>query len=194
MAIGIEIENLSAVLKGLDEKEKNLGKAVDAATKTFKRNGFGWVEKAISGQEGAYTIAKKDVTATRAGTSTNGSVKINGVTMENVQLRWQGRTLTPTHFAMKPKTPRKKAYTVSMQVKKAGGRKNLPEQAFLGTNKGSGYIPFMRTGASAYPIKAIKTVSVPQMITGEDASPKVIELVNDKLEAELARQLARFNK
>ena len=75
-------------------------------------------------------------------------------------------------------------YKVTAEIKK-GKRVTLSRDAFLGTNKGAGYIPFQRKGKGRTPVESIKTVSVPQMIT----NPEVAEQIRANIDEGLAKRL-----
>lgn len=68
---------------------------------------------------------------------------------------------------------------------KALKRVNLGGSVFLGSNKGAGLIPFQREGDSRTPVKSIKTVSVPQMITND----QVAEHIQKNIDEGLAKRL-----
>ena len=140
-----------------------------------------------------------------------GSIKVSGIAVDNIGLEYKGRLLTPIHFKMKPKKPKAarekekrlipgenvegfpgevapvnpiKAYQISMEVHK-GKAKNLPTSAFLGSNKGDGYIPFQRTGDSRTPITSIKSTSIPQMITSEKVAEEIQKRIEEGMVARL---------
>ena len=101
-----------------------------------------------------------------------------------VTLVYRGRTLTLHHFKYTPKKTTHKSRRMRAEVKRTG-YKSLGSHAFVGGTgaKSAGKvasIPFMREGKKAKPIKAIRSVSVPQMVGNEDA---VVPAVLDDLGA-----------
>lgn len=134
-----------------------------------------------------------------------GTVRIEGESINNLSLIYTGRLLTPTHFGMKPKArpmstkdtngkviKKARRYTVTAEIIK-GQRKALGSNVFLGSNKGAGYIPFQRKGDGRLPINAVKTLSVPQMITNQtvaaDIELKLQNVLEDRLSHNMKRQL-----
>ena len=125
------------------------------------------------------------------------------------------RPLTPVHFKMKPtRIPAKRVqdyrrvpgggigegggdvamvrppapYNITAEVYR-GKRKTIGSTAFLGSNGGGGYIPFQREGDGRTPIKSIKTVSVPQMITNPRVSEKTTGAIDEGLRKRLEHHL-----
>lgn len=217
--IKLEISNIEQVLMQISGQQKVLAKALEATTKDFKSRAPSKISKRI---REVYGVKAADIKATQKGARTNGTINIAGINVDNVELAYSGRLLTPTHFNMTPKTrPASKKYTVKATIKKghktvlssrtflaSPGKKKrhktvLSSRAFLAlfgkkkehkTGKaGSIQIPFQRVGTSRYPIKAIKTLSVPQMITNEtdgvaeNISKDINELLNSRLEHNIKR-------
>ena len=104
-----------------------------------------------------------------------------------------GRVLTPTHFKMKPTQRKPKPYRVSQEVFK-GQRKNLPAGVFLASSGGEGstQIPFQRESESRYPIKSIKTLSVPQMIENEKVQPLIQQNIDEGLSKRLENHVKQM--
>lgn len=144
-----------------------------------------------------YAIKKADVKAALEGKGKgNGQRRIKGNIVESVALTYKGRMLTPTHFKMRPAHRKTKPYRVSQEVFK-GRRKNLPAGVFLASSggEGSAQIPFQRVGSERYPIKSIKTLSVPQMIENKKVQPliqeKIDEMLSNRLEHYVNRMLEK---
>ena len=190
---GVEliIKNLAEVKAGLKEKEAQVIKAVNATTNDFKNRGPGWISQEVTQ---IYAVKKKDVTQSKKGAQVNGKVSIAGVKLNNVEIEYKGSLLTPVHFKMTPKKrPAKNKYRVSAEIKK-GTKVQLPQNVFLADNGGGSSIPFQREGAERLPIRAIKTVSVPQMITNQTVADNIQNRINIELDKRLAHNLERFNK
>lgn len=187
----ITIKNLKKIEDDIKEKEANLVKAVNATTNDFKRRGHGWISQEVTQ---VYAIKKKDVTKTKKGAKVNGKVSIAGVKLNNIEIEYKGSLLTPVHFKMTPKKrPARKEYRVSAEIKK-GSKARLPKNVFLADNGRGTEIPFQREGADRLPIKSVKSVSVPQMITNKDTAGRIQERINTELEKRLAHNIERFNK
>lgn len=123
---------------------------------------------------------------------------------------YTGRLLTPTHFKMKAKTSvvpfqradgstgRRKVQTISAEIIK-GQRKILGSSLFLQSlERGGAQIPFQRRGKARTPIDVFKTLSVPQMLTGDLARPEleacIIEVMNERYTHNLNRHMGRYIK
>lgn len=125
---------------------------------------------------------------------------------------YTGRLLTPTHFKMKAKTSivpfqradgstgRRKVQTISAEIIK-GQRKILGSNLFLaksGAAEGAPMIPFQRRGKARTPIDVFKTLSVPQMLTGDLARPEleacIVEVMNERYTHNLNRHMSRYVK
>lgn len=192
-------------LQGMDEAAE---RAVKKTVSDFKSRAPGWISSAVTEH---YGIKKAEVKDAITSAKKVGSINIGGVSVDNVAIKYSGRPLTPTHFKMKPtKIPAKREkeyrrvpgarvgkgggvamvkvpvpYSITAEIKK-GKRVTIGDgQAFLGTNKGTGMIPFQRTGEGRTPVKSIKTVSVPQMVT----NPEVAEQIQKNIDEGLSKRL-----
>ena len=83
-------------------------------------------------------------------------------------------------------------YNITAEVYR--GKRKTIGTAFLGSNGGGGYIPFQREGDRRTPIKSIKTVSVPQMITNPRVSEKITEAIDEGLRKRLEHHLEQEMK
>ena len=119
--------------------------------------------------------------------------EVYAILVESVVLTYKGRVLTPTHFKMKPTQRKPKPYRVSQEVFK-GQRKNLPAGVFLASSGGEGstQIPFQRESESRYPIKSIKTLSVPQMIENEKVQPLIQQNIDEGLSKRLENHVKQM--
>lgn len=186
------------VKKYLERKQANMAKAVSATASDFRSKAPGWVSKEV---RNVYGVDTKELTTAKGKPHADGSIKIGSVRITNFSINYNGRVLTPTHFKMKPKArPKKTPYVVSAEIVK-GSRKELSSNAFLAPAKkkvdGSTNIaelPFVREGDSRYPIRSIKTVSVPQMITGERVADTLSGIINENMEKRLKYHIKRFGK
>lgn len=189
--VEIVIQNIKELQAGLEAKEAQLIKAVNATTNDFRSRGPGWISQEVSK---VYTIKKKDVTQSRKEARVSGKIKIAGVTLNNVKIEYRGSLLTPVHFKMSPKKrPNKNGYRIAVEIKK-GSKTRLPRNVFLADNKGGTQIPFQREGSGRYPIRSVKSVSVPQMITNKDTSDAIRNRINKELIKRLEHNVQRYNK
>lgn len=191
--ISMMIKNLKEVTKEVEDMKQKSEKAVSRTVGDFKSRGPSWISQEVAAE---YNIKKKDVNAAKKGAKNTGSIKVKGVKVDNIELLYQGRLLTPTHFGMTPKVRPQKVYTVSAQIKKSSGKKVLSPHAFLAESGGTGttQIPFQRRGQERYPIDVIKTLSIPQMITNEKVSKNITKRMNEEMGKRLQHNLKRLMK
>ena len=97
-------------------------------------------------------------------------------------------------------TGRRKVQTISAEIIK-GQRKILGSSLFLaksGTAEGTPMIPFQRRGKARTPIDVFKTLSVPQMLTGDLARPEleacIVEVMNERYTHNINRHMGRYIK
>ena len=178
---GIEIEfpNLKDIEKKIAAHEKAAGKALRRTVSDFKSRAPAWISAAVVEE---YGIKKADVKSAISAKQKAGSISIGGISVDNIQIEYQGRVLTPTHFKMKPTARPQKKYKVTAVIK-AGQRQQLSSIAFLAHAGGAGtiQIPFQRTGSSRLPVKVIKTLSIPQMVTNEKVAASIQKKITEGL-------------
>lgn len=196
MQTEIKVQNFSKLVGSLKDLNKDVDKAVGRTIADCKTRGPAQVTKAATE---VYGIKSGEVTAAgkaaKGGAKTVGSIKVKGVTVDSVQLIYSGRVLTPSHFSM---TPRKrpdggKKYTVKAAVYK-GKKKVLGSSVFLASSGSAGTteIPFKRKTEKRTPIEAIRTVSIPQMITNETVSADIQARMDELLAKRLQHNTERI--
>lgn len=192
--LNIAIKNYDSIINELEKTEEKGKKVVNRTIGDFKSRGPGWVSQEVVKE---YNIKKSDVNEHKKNVKNKGSIKVKGVKLDNIQIIYQGRVLTPTHFGMKPKKrPKKGPYIVTAEIKK-NERKPLGQSIFLAPAGGDGttQIPWQRDGdAKRLPILVVKTLSVPQMITNEKVSENIYDRLNEEMEKRLAHNMERIMK
>lgn len=215
--LNVFLSNYAEVKDRLEKKQKAAEKAVKKTVSDFKSRAPAWISAAVAE---TYNIKKAEVKDAITGKRSVGKINVGGIAVDNVQIEYSGRPLTPTHFKMKPtKIPAKRAqdyrrvpgggvgegggdvamvrppapYNITAEVYR-GKRKTIGGTAFLGSNGGGGYIPFQREGDGRTPIKSIKTVSVPQMITNHQVSERITEAIDEGLRKRLEHHLEQEMK
>lgn len=130
----VGILNAAELSKQFDKLGKNAEKAVRSTVATFRKSAPTWVSQEVRKTYGikAEEIKPKTEAGKAKGVKYAGNVFVSGKTLETVELQYRGRVLTPTHFGMLPKAP-KKTYTISAKVKDGirkplGGRKALTKK------------------------------------------------------------------
>lgn len=170
-------------------------------TRDAKKQVKGWVSSEVSK---VYGVSKSDIDNKKVA-----AVRAKGRILDSLMFEYKGRPLTPTHFGMTPTTPDAEGYTLRATVirgqPKTMGRvkkltqkqrkkigRNLRKPGFQVSGKSpvmllpagkasSTYIPFQRQSANRKDIEAIKTVSLPQMVSGR---------AEDQIQATMRRELS----
>lgn len=186
----IDITNYKEIVKEIEKEQENLARAVNATINESKKRGYSWINQEATQ---VYTIKKKDLKSDQKSAMVKGKTKVFGAKIDNVTFRYQGRLLTPTHFRMTPKTKQKKKnYRIKVEIIK-GQKKKLPQGIFLAPT-GAKQIPFQREGKERLPVKSIKTLSIPQIITNKNTEEKIQKRINTELGKRLEHHINRFNK
>lgn len=199
------------------EKLKDGGEtAIKRTVSDFTARAPAWVSKGIRQHYGVDTAAIKEAGPKKKWGAT--SIRVSGVSVDGATLEYKGRTLTPIHFRMSPKSrptakkakrilvpgqaiakgspvamvrpPRK--YTVKATILK-GGRESMEQGTFIAAGKGGVSIPYQRTGEGRTPIEAVRTLSVPQMISGK-AKETIEELIGSNLEERFEHHIQQAMK
>lgn len=191
----IKLPNFANVIGSLKELNADVEKAVQRTINDVKSRAPAQVTKAVTA---VYGIKSSEVTAAgkaaKGGAKTIGSIKVKGITVDSVQITYKGRVLTPSHFSMTPKTRPQggKKYTVKAAIFK-GQKKALGTSVFLApTAAGGTEIPFKRETVKRLPIEAIRTVSIPQMITNEKVSADIQKRIDELLSTRLQHNAERL--
>ena len=218
-SMSVSLKNYAKLCKDLKTMNKDAAKAIQRTTSDFKSRAPGWVSQAVTEE---YTIKKAEVKDAMTGARKAGSIKVEGELVDNIQLVFEGRMLTPVHFKMSPSKPstvrqqsraipgegttsesdvvmarplKAKPITVEIhkgQKKTLSGKYSAPP--FLATNGGGGYIPFQRRSESRTDIVSIKSTSVPQMITNEKVAESIQQKINEGLQSRLEHNVAQAMK
>lgn len=179
--------------------------AIKRTVSDFTSRAPGWISKGIRQHYGVDTAAIKG-----AGPSTKKGathVHVAGIAVDAAALEYKGRTLTTTHFGQSPKaapsgrqskkirvpgqavktdggspvamiSPPKK-YTVKATIIK-GNRASFAPGTFIASSNGA-TLPFQRKGTARTPVEAVRTLSVPQMISGK-AKETIEQLISENIE------------
>lgn len=190
------IEGYDEVIKGIQDMQSKSEKVVNRTVADFKSRGPSWVAQEVTKE---YSISKKDVNETKKGvTKGRSQIRIKGAKLDDISIVYRGRVLTPTHFAMKPtmRPARNRPYVVSAIIKKSKGRVKLGSNVFLApvSKNNTTQIPWQRRSDTRLPIDAIKTVSVPQMITNEGVEQNIHKRINTELGKRLEHHLKQAMK
>ena len=178
------------IVKRLNKLENGGQTAIKKTVNDFMSRAPAWVSKGIREHYGVDTAAINEAKQQpRRGQS---SIQVAGVQVDSASLIYKGRTLTPTHFKMSPKSRpsaqqkkpiripgQPRPYQVKATIIK-GSRVSLGSNVFLTGGNGGSMLPFQKTGRGRSPIEAVRTLSVPQMIDGK-ARQTIETTISEKL-------------
>ena len=150
-----------------------------------KNRGQSWIAQGVAQR---YNIKAKEITGQKIG-----KVSFKGDAIKSLQIEYDGRMLTPTHFGMTPKKPGKGTYTLKYKVMNNGegfkqpvkklskkqraalsknftrsGTRNSPKSPWMlqrASAESGTYIPFQRRSQTGSMEYVMKSISLPQMIT-----------------------------
>lgn len=203
-AFTVTMKNGDKLAKQLAKLEKGGETALQKTVNDFTSRAPAWVSKGIREHYGVDTAAINEAGPKKKKGASH--INVAGVSVAGASLEYKGRTLTPLHFKMSPKArpttqqakqirvpgqtistgspvamvrPPKK-YTVRATIIK-GSRAAMKQGTFIASGNGGSTLPFQRTGEGRTPIEAVRTLSVPQMISGR-AKDTIEELISTNLE------------
>lgn len=206
-----QIKNYKALRKQIEDMRKTPRKVMTALTSDAVKRVPGWIATEVTKE---YGVKKTEITGGKLG-----KVQVKGDTFDQVKVIYKGRVLTPTHFGMTPKAPKPnrgsytlKAAIIKGQKTELGKVKKLTkkQRAALaknftrsGTKKsdhspimlmptGTTYIPFQRKSANRSDVEAIKTVSLPQMVSSKRTEESIQTAIYDGLGKRLDHHMKRY--
>lgn len=208
-AVKFCIKKYKAKQKSLNKMRKTSETVKKRILADFRNRAPSWIAAEVSK---VYGIGKKDVSAT-------GNMRVEGNDFDNIRVVYKGRVLTPTHFKMSPTTP-KPSYTLKAEITRGqkstlGKVKKLTkkQRQALGQNfkggapktsqsspimlmstGGTNYIPFQRKSPNRNDVHAIKTLSVPQMVSGDRAHDNINKAIQEGMEKRIAHHMKLLQK
>lgn len=212
MSVVCEIKNYKVLKKRIEDMKKAPTKVLKALTSDAKKRAPGWVAAEVAN---VYGVKKGEITGKKIG-----SVNVQGMSFDKVKIIYKGRPLTHTHFSMSPKSPKPdrgpytlKATVINGDRKTLGKIKKLTKKQRAAMTKnftGSGsqksdrspimlmranggqYLPFQRTSKNRNDIEAVKTVSLPQMVSSERTHEGIQKSLNDNIGKRMDHHMKRY--
>ena len=185
-AFTVTMKNGDKLAKQLAKLEKGGETALQKTVNDFTSRAPAWVSKGIREHYGVDTAAINEAGPKKKKGASH--ISVAGVSVAGASLEYKGRTLTPTHFKMSPKsrptTQQAKQIRVPGQAIATilkGSRASMSPGTFVAAGNGGSVLPFQRTAEGRTPIEAVRTLSVPQMISGR-AKDTIEELIAANLE------------
>lgn len=134
MAITVEVKDMKKLQKQIKKIEAAPQKVINSTIGDMKKRVSPWIAAEVSK---TYGIKKAKITGQKVG-----SVRVRGNRLDDVQITYTGRVLTPTHFSMSPTAPKQggsytlKATVIKGQRSTLGKVKKLTkkQRAALGKN------------------------------------------------------------
>lgn len=210
MGVRCEIKEYNVLKKKINDLQKAPAKVMTSLTNEAKKRVPGWIATEVTK---VYGIKKSEITKREVG-----SVRAVGGNFKEVRIIYEGRVLTPTHFSMSPTAPKpnRGGYTLKATILKGnratlGNVKKLTkkQRAALAKNfTGSGtrnsqsspimlmptgdtYIPFQRVSANRKDVVAIKTLSLPQMVSSKRTQDGIQKAIDENLGKRLDHYIDR---
>ena len=211
MSVRFEIKDYKTVKKQIEQMKDAPQKVMQAMYSDASKRVPGWIATEVTK---TYGVKKSEISD-----GSIGKVKVQGDNIKNMKVVYTGRLLTPTHFSMSPKEPKPGGgYTLKATVIK-GERKTLgqvkkltkKQRKELGKNltrsgsqnspkspimlmraNGGHYLPFQRVSKNRKDIEAIKTISLPQMVSSKRTEEAIQQAINEGLGKRLDHHMKRY--
>ncbi len=211
MGVRCEIRDYNLLQKQLDKMREAPTKVMKGITAEAKKRVPGWVATEVTK---VYGVKKGEITGQKVG-----KVRAEGKSIQKVKIIYTGRMLTPTHFSMTPTVPKEgggytlkatiikgqratlgKVKKLTKKQKKAlvknltrsGTRNSQQSPIMLMRANGGHYLPFQRKSTNRRDIEAIKTVSLPQMVSSDRTAEGIQRAIDEGLSKRLEHYLNRY--
>ena len=211
MSVNFEIKDYQALRKKMEDMKKAPEKVMKRLTADARKRVPGWVATEVAK---AYGVKKGEISGGKLG-----SMQVKGKSFNQLRVIYKGRVLTPTHFSMSPTAPKpnRGAYTLKATIIKGhraemGKIKKLTKKQKKALTKnftssgmqtstsspimlmptGSTYIPFQRVSTNRKDVVAIKTLSLPQMVSSKRTEEGIQTAINDGLQKRLDHYMKRY--
>lgn len=210
---GINSSINNEVVKALGKIQQQAEKDLQGAIRDVRREATKKIADEVAQN---YNVKKSEITAGKIVRS-----KVTAKA-GSIEIEYTGRLLTPTHFkGYSPKKPSalteksvvipgqgisfkgkpgqfatvrvRKPYKVKAEIKK-GNKITFSQGTFVApAAKGSQtHIPFQRSGEGRKAVEALKTLSVPQMVTNDEVAKSILERLSGSVSKGLDRRAAKW--
>lgn len=210
--ITMQVESFQKLMASVAQIDEQGRKAVRQTVKDVRSRAPSWIAQEVTE---VYNIKKSEIAPAGGSKKKRArqavSIHTTGETIEELTITYEGRRLTPVHFGMTPKAPPQgKSYTLRMQVikgqKKVIGRyknKRTPggpysersHNILMGTGNtkadGTSHIPFQRVSRARNDLKKFTSISVPQMVTSDNTSERIMGRLHSEIPKRLQHYLER---
>lgn len=210
-SVTCQVKNYKLIKKKIDEKKKAPQKAMKALTADLKKRVPSWVAAEVVKE---YGVKKGEITGQKIG-----RVTPQGTSFKDVRIVYTGRLLTPTHFNMSPKAPnpggaytlkativkgqratlgkvkkltKKQRAALAKNLTRSGTRSSDHSPIMLMRANGGHYLPFQRRSTDRKDIEAIKTISLPQMVSSERTADGIRSAINEGVQKRMEHYMNRY--
>lgn len=211
VSVSSGIRNYQTLLKQLEDMKKAPRAVLKAVTADAVKRVPPWVAAEVSK---VYGVKKSEISSGELG-----SVKVTGKSIEDVKIIYKGRVLTPTHFSMNPTAPKpggsytlkatilrgeratlgkvkkltkKQRAALAKNFTRSGTKNSDHSPVMLMRANGGHYLPFQRKSTKRNDIEAVKTVSLPQMVSSERTHERIQAAINEGLGKRLDHHMKRY--
>ena len=221
MTIKKTFKKTEGCIKELEKMKKAPKKVVEMTIKDFKKRAPGWVAQEVVNEYNIKKGEIKPVQS-KTDKKPAGTIRGEGKTIASARLIYRGRVLTPVHFGMTPKVikqtytlkaqfkkgdkitlgrvkklTKKQRKNIGRNFTRQGTRSSQKSPIMLmntGNKKVDGiqYIPMQRQSGKRDDIKAIKTLSLPQMVSNPKVEKGIQEQVNENVGKRFNHHLNRY--
>lgn len=180
MAVNIKIDDKE--LKKAVSKLSSFPKEIPKATAAALNRTITFTKKRINQEvRKEYNIKSGEVAKTL-------DVKKANPSNLTATIKSTGHRLTLGRFASNIKSW-KKGRNIKVKVKRSGAKSlSTTPKAFITSLTGNSHI-VKRVGKSSYPLKVLKTLSVPQMISNKDISKSISKEAGEQLEKRIKHEV-----
>ncbi len=215
MSVTCEIKNYKGLKKQLKDLKKAPKKVITALTKDVKKRAPGWISKEITKE---YGVKKGDITGQKIGkvraegsgfdevkvvytgrvlTHTHFSMspkapKAGAYTLKATVIKGQRKTLGKVK-----KLTKKQRKQLAKNFTRSGSRKSDHSPIMLmhtgnAAAGGTNYIPFQRKSARRDDVEAVKTLSLPQMVSSKRTEEGIQKAITENTSKRLDHYLERY--
>lgn len=216
VAVKVELQNIKEIKQKIKEIEKAPEKVMRAVTSDAKKRVPGWISAEVTK---AYGVKKSDISGEKIGkVKVSGdslhevSVKYTGRGLTPTHFSMSptapkpggGYTLKAsiirgkrTQLGRVKKLTKKQRKEIGKNFRRTGSQTSDHSPIMLmytGNTREAGvnYIPFQRKSTNRKDVKAIKTVSLPQMVSSERTKAGIEKVINEGLSKRLEHHMQRF--
>ena len=217
MSVRCEIKNYQALKKHIEKMQKAPKKVIDRTLSDMRTRAPAWVAAEVSK---VYGVKKAEVNSGKIGkmkvegnTVKNIKIKYTGRVLTPTHFGMTPKAPGPNAYTLKAtiikgqratlgkvkKLTKKQRADLAKNFTRSGTKKSDHSPIMLmhtGNTQAAGtnYIPFQRKSVKRSDVEAIKTLSLPQMVSSERTSANITKAINEGLQKRLDQHLKLLDK